>query len=199
MLLSLIATCSFSQTENELYWSNYIESKQIKIGLINYKSLSFEKAYRIWTEYQVVELIMLTDSTYYGSLTNFVSKRKGKNKSETVFQKIKIPDRIVEKLIKTLQSQNIETLKDCKEVDGYPEGCGQNYIFEIGKEKTRRVYTYWEPENKNQNPELSEIKNVRNILASINSEFNLWEYFVKFRDRLPSGNYSYGMISMVKS
>lgn len=46
---------------------------------------------------------------------------------------------------------------------------------------------------------MPEIKNVRNILNSINAEFNLWEYFKNFRDRLPKGSYSYGMINMIKT
>lgn len=200
LLLSLITTFTFGQIRKESFWNPYIESDRIAVGLQHYDSLNFKKAYRIWTDYQVVELIKLTDSTYSGSLTNFVTKRKSKKKSEIVFQRIKIPDKTVEKLIKTLQSQNIETLKDCGEIVGYPKGFdGKTYVFEVGKEKTRRVYSYWEPENEEyQNPEMPEIKNVRSILASINSEFNLWDYFVKFRDRLPSGSYSYGMINMVK-
>jgi uncharacterized protein YbaA (DUF1428 family) len=200
LLLSLITTFTFGQTRKESFWNPYIESDRIEIGLQHYDSLNFKKAYRIWTDYQVVELIKLTDSTYSGSLTNFVTQRKSKKRSEIVFQRIKIPDKTVEKLIKTLQLQNIETLKDSDEIESYPKGFdGKTYVFEIGKEKTRRVYSYWEPENEQyQNPEMPEIKNVRSILASINSEFNLWDYFVKFRDRLPSGSYSYGMINMVK-
>lgn len=200
LLLSLITTFTFGQTRKESFWNPYIESYRIGVGLQHYDSLNFKKAYRIWTDYQVVELIKLTDSTYSGSLTNFVTQRKSKKKSEIVFQRIKIPDKTLEKLIKTLHSQNIETLKDSDEIEDYPKGFdGKTYVFEVGKEKIRRVYSYWEPENEQyQNPDMPEIKNVRTILASINSEFNLWDYFVKFRDRLPSGSYSYGMINMVK-
>ncbi len=200
LLLILITTFTFGQKRKESFWNPYIESDRIGIELKHYDSLNFKKAYRIWTDYQVVELIKLTDSTYSGSLTNFVTQRKSKKKNEIVFQKIKIQDKTVEKLIKTLQSQNIETLKDSDEIEGYPKGFdGKTYIFEIGNEKNRRVYSYWEPENEQyQNPEMPEIKNVRSILTSINSEFNLWDYFVKFRDRLPNGKYSYGMINMVR-
>ena len=200
VLLSLITTFTFGQKKKESFWNPYIESDRIGIELKHYDSLNYKKAYRIWTDYQVVELIKLTDSTYSGSLTNFVTQRKSKKKNEIVFQKIKIQDKTVEKLIKTLQSQNIETLKDSDEIEGYPKGFdGKTYIFEIGNEKSRRVYSYWEPENEQyQNPEMPEIKNVRSILTSINSEFNLWDYFVKFRDRLPNGIYSYGMINMVR-
>jgi uncharacterized protein YbaA (DUF1428 family) len=201
LILSLISTFAFGQTEKESFWNPYIESDRIEIGLKHYDSLNFEKAYRIWTDYQVVELIKINDSTYSGTLTNFVTHKKSKKKSEIVFQKIKIPSKTIEKLIKSLESENIETLKDCSEIKNYPKGFdGKTYIFEIGNGKTRRVYSYWEPENERyQNPEMPEVRNVRNILNAINSEFNLWEYFVKFRDKLPKGSYSYGMINMIKT
>ena len=201
LILSLISTFAFGQTEKESFWNPYIESDRIEIGLKHYDSLSFEKAYRIWTDYQVVELIKITDSTYNGTLTNFVTENKRKNKTEIIYQKIKIPNKIVEKLISSLNAENIETLKDCAEIENYPKGFdGKTYVFEIGNGITRRVYSYWEPENeKYQNPEMAEIKNVRNILNSINTEFNLWKSFKDFRDRLPKGNYSYGMINMIKT
>ena len=200
LFLSLISTFSFSQTEKDSFWNPYIEADQIKIGLKKFDSLNFDKAYRIWTDYQVVELIKISDSLYYGSLSNFVTQRKSKNKNLTIFQRIKIPNKTVEKLIKSLKSENIETLNDCYEIKNYTTGLdGKTYVFEIGNGKKRRVYSYWEPESiVYQNPDIPEIINVRNILNSINSEFNLWKYFVDFRDRLPKGNYSYGMINMIK-
>ena len=200
IIIFLIHFIGFSQNEKESFWNLYIESNRVEIGLKHYDSLNFIKAYRIWTDYQVVELIKLTDSTYRGSLTNYVTQRKTKKKSEIIFQRIKILDKTVEKLIKTLQTQNIETLKDSDEIEGYPTGFdGKTYVFEIGKEKIRRFYSYWEPENEQfQNPEIPEIKNVQDILNSINSEFNLWENFVKFCHRLPKGSYTYAMINMIK-
>jgi uncharacterized protein YbaA (DUF1428 family) len=201
LILSLISTFAFGQTEKESFWNPYIESDRIEIGLKHYDSLNFEKAYRIWTEYQVVELIKITDSTYNGTLTNFVTQNKRKNKRKIVYQRIKIPQRTVEKLIKSLSSENIEKLKDCSEIENYPKGFdGKTYVFEIGDGQKIRVYSYWEPENERyQNPEMTEIKNVRNMLNAINSEFNLWKYFSDFRDRLPRGSYSYGMINIHKT
>ncbi|HPW97979.1 MAG TPA: hypothetical protein PK218_05410 [Flavobacterium sp.] len=200
LIFSLITTFAFGQTEKESFWNPYIESDRIEIGLKHYDSINFEKAYRIWSDYQVVELMKINDTTYRGTLTNFVTQNKRKNKKKIIYQKIKIPNETVERLINTLYIENIETLKDCSEIENYPKGFdGKTYVFEIGKEKTRRVYSYWEPENERyQNPEMSEIKNVRKILSSINTEFNLWKYFKDFRDRLPKGSYSYGMINMIK-
>ncbi|MFG6687919.1 hypothetical protein ACGK9U_15160 [Mariniflexile sp. HNIBRBA6329] len=201
LILSLITTFAFGQSEKESYWNPYIESNRIEIGLKHYDSLNFEKAYRIWTHYQVVELFKITDSTYIGTLTSFVTHKKSKKKNEIVFQRIKIPNKTVEKLIKSVESENIESLKDCSEIENYPKGFdGKTYVFEIGIEKTRRVYSYWEPENESfQNPNMQEIINVRNILNKMNAEFDLWKYFTDFRDRLPKGHYSYGTINMIKT
>lgn len=199
LILSLISTLTFGQTKNESFWSPYIESDRIAIDLKHYDSLNFEKAYRIWTEYQVVELIKYSDSTYSGILTNFVTHIINKKKKEIIFQKIRIPDKTVEKLIKKLNSENIENLKDCSKVENYTQGLdGKTYIFEIGIDDKRRVYSYWEPESDYQNPKIPEVKHVRNILKAINSEFDLWDYFTKFRDNLPKGDYSYGMRHMSK-
>ncbi|QNJ98175.1 hypothetical protein ALE3EI_1621 [Constantimarinum furrinae] len=188
--------------EKVSFWNSHIETDRIEIELPKYDSLNFEKAYRIWTDYQVVELIKFNDTTYSGLLVNFISKtnRKGIHK-KTIFQKITIPIKTVKKLITELNSENIEILPDSDEVDGYVNGLdGKTYIFEISANKERRVYSYWEPESEQyQDPLIKEVINVRNILNKINSEFKLWEYFVKFRDRLPSGHYSYGMILLTKN
>ena len=122
LILSLISIFSFGQTEKESFWKPYIESDRIEIGLKHYDSLNYEKAYRIWTDYQVVELIKVNDSTFNGNLTNFVTENKRKNKTETIYQKIKIPNKTVEKLINSLQMENIEILKDCSEIENYPQG-----------------------------------------------------------------------------
>jgi hypothetical protein len=198
LILILISIFSFGQTKKEIWLKSYIEEIQSKLDLIQFDSIKHNKLYRIWTDYQVVEFIELNDSTYYGNLTNFVTKNN-KNK-EIIYQKIKISSKILKKLIKLLETENIETLKDCNEIEGYPKGFdGKNYTFEIGNKLGRRVYSYWEPENLYyQNPEMPEIISVRNILNHINAEFNMLKYFLDFRDRLPRGNYSYGMIHMSK-
>ena len=200
LILSLISTFAFGQSEKKSFLNTYIDSNRIEIGLKDYDSLNFKEAYRIWNGYQVVELIKLTDSTYSGTLTNFVSHRKTQNKNEIVYQRIKIPNTMVGKLIKSLKLENIEILKDCSEIENYPKGFdGKTYVFEIASEETKRIYSYWEPENESfQNPEISEIKNVRNMLNLINAEFNLLNYFSIFRDRLPKGNYSYNGVNMIK-
>ncbi len=78
LIFSLITTFTFGQTEKESFWNPYIESDRIEIGLKHYDSINFEKAYRIWTDYQVVELIKINDTTYSGTLTNFVTQYKTK-------------------------------------------------------------------------------------------------------------------------
>lgn len=198
LLLFLFSINSFSQIKEYNVWQDYVKSDSEKLELVELQSLNYEKAYRIWNDYQVIELFKINENEYSGSLINFVTKVKRKNK--IIQEKIILSKEIVEKLIEKLTEENIETLKDCKEVEGYVNGLdGTTYIFEIGLKKEKRFYTYWEPENTQyQNENIKEVKNVRNILNAINSEYNLWNSFENFRNKLPKGKYSYGMIMMTK-
>ena len=95
-----------------------------------------------------------------------------------------------------LNLKNIEVLRDCYEFENYPKGFdGKSYTFEIGINDEKVIYSYWEPERfKDLN--IDDLKSVQQILKSINNEFSLWDYFIKFRDRLPKGYYRYGGINM---
>ena len=197
LILVLISNYTFSQTEKESYWNQFIESDRIEIGLEHYNNITFEKAYRIWTDIQVVELIKINDSTYCGLIVNFAYKsNQDEIKEKRVFQKMKISDKTVQLLIEKLNSENIEKLRDCDEIEGYAYGeDGNTYIFEIGTLKQRRVYSYWEPENElYQNPNIKEVQNVRNILVAIKKEINLSDSYKKFYNQLPKGTYISGMI-----
>src|SRR5690606_20803558 len=57
LIFSLITTLALGQTEKESFWKPYSEFDRIKVELKHYDSITFEKAYRVWTDYQVVELI----------------------------------------------------------------------------------------------------------------------------------------------
>jgi hypothetical protein len=200
IFLILFSNFSFCQIENDSVLDLYTEKDRMEIKLDRMTDIKFEKLYRIWTDYQVIELIKYNDSIFDGRLVNFVYVNDKKAKSKTVSQKIKIPTKTVKKLIAKLNSENIETLVDCSKIPYYPKGFdGKTYTFEIGVNNTNRIYSYWEPENeKYQNPHLKEIQNVRSILNAINTEFNLWKYFLLFTDRLPKGSYSYANIQMIK-
>ncbi len=197
----LIPILSLSQTVDQSFWEPFIEADRQALRVARYDTLSFEKAYRIWTDYQVVELIQLRDSSYAGQLVNFVRKinRKGERK-KAVYQSLLIPDAVVRRLMEKLYAQQIETLPDGDEVEGYVIGLdGKTYIFEIGLPHQRRVYAYWEPENDHyQDQHIKEVQSVRHILQAINAEFNLKDWFVRFRDMLPRGRYAYGMMIMVR-
>jgi len=206
LILSLFISCSaFGQlTETQSYWKS-IRDKEIKeLGLAKLDSAEYQKAYRIWRDYQVVELLQYDDSTFDGQIVNFVTKHSGskrKPKSEMLVHKVKIPAQTVSLLMDTLQENNIETLPDSEEIENYPQGHdGTTYIFEVGKNEAYRLYSYWEPENdRYQDGSLPEIISVRRILKSLNNEFSLNKLFVGFLDRLPKGEYSYGGIYMIKN
>ena len=123
------------------------------------------------------------------------------NSYKLITQKIKIPNPTVEKLMTELESEDFENIPDCKDVENCIQGLdGTTISFSVIKNGTERNYSYWEPESDYYYKDkiIPEVLKVREILKSINSEFNLWENFTKFRDRLPKGKYTYGMIVLEK-
>lgn len=190
---------AIGQTGSASFWDPYIANTRMAIQMPDHRELPVRKVYSIWTDYQVLSLEQRLDASYEGSLTNFVTRISSGKQRDTLYQRIRIPDTLVAKLMQELEYENIEVLRDCAEVTHYVQGLdGKTYVFEINNASGRRVYAYWEPESGYQRADIPEVKHVRNILTAINTEFSLQDSFLKFRDRLPRGNYSYGMIFMSK-
>jgi hypothetical protein len=186
LILSCAGTHLFAQTKLDSLFSEFAEPRRIELGLKKYSGWKFEKAYRIWVPYQVIELVKIDSSHYQGQVVNFVTKKDGTKK--LIIQKNGMPVEMVKRLITKLANENIEVLRDYSKVPGYNMGIdGTGYIFEIGVNKQRRIYTYWQPDI--QNPGIDEVRNVLNIIRFINADFNLQESFAKFRDQLPKGTY----------
>ena len=197
-VLFLFFSFSFGQNKRDSILDYYNEISRKELNLRDFKDIKFDKFYRIWiSNYQVVELIKFNDSIYEGNLINSVTRISKKKKDEKVIQVIKIPIKMVNKLILELKSKNIEVLRDSYEFENYPKGFdGKSYTFEIGINDKKVIYSYWEPESfKDLN--IDDLKSVQQILKSINNEFNLWNYFIKFRDRLPKGIYRYDMVESI--
>jgi len=199
----LFYNLTFGQDAKDSFWKKYIDLDIQKLNLKPFDNLHYEKAYRIWTySYQVVELIKINDTTYTGQLVNYVTKRSKKVKSnKTIFQKLIIPDGTVKLLIEILSVENIEKLQDSDEVKGYINGLdGTTYVFEISSDNQKRVYSFWEPESvQYQNPEIIEVKHVRNILNAIKSEIDTGRLFSAFIDSLDIGKYLYGGAVLTKT
>ena len=196
-LLFFYFNFSFGQNKRDSILDYYNEISRKELNLRDFKDIKFDKFYRIWiSDYQVVELIKFNDSIYEGNLINSVTRVFKKKKDEKVIQVIKIPEKIVNKLMLELNLKNIEVLRDCYEFENYPKGFdGKSYTFEIGINDKVVIYSYWEPESF-KDLEIDDLKSVQQILKSINNEFNLWDYFIKFRERLPKGFYSYGGVNI---
>lgn len=192
---------AFGQDEKKSFWEPYVVSDIKRLDLKQFDSLNYQKAYRIWNPHQVVELIEINDTTYIGQLVNFATKITREEKSiGTISQKLKIPDFTVKLLIEKLSSENIETLSDSYDVKGYVNGLdGTTLIFEIFSNKKIRIYSYWEPENDYyQNPNLSEVKSIRNILTAIKAQIDLERLFSDFTNNLERGSYNLGGVIMEK-
>ena len=195
LLFIAIIQPAFSQTDNISFWQQHMNKYISGLKMESLENQNIKVGYRIWAPHQVVELIQVDDSTFNGHIINFIAKSSKKEKERgLVSHKIKIPHKIAKDLIGKLKEQRIEVLPDSYDVEGYVNGLdGLTYIFEISTPEKYRVYSYWSPESEYyQDPQIEEVRNVRNILAALNNEFNLWKLFTDFRDRLPSGTYSYG-------
>ena len=183
--------------------SNAQKDWKSELKLTVFDSVLHSRIYQIQIDdYQMVELIEYNKGEFDGSLINTVWKNEGKKyHTELIIQNIKIPSLRVKKLMNLLKDKDFETIPNCKDIKGCVEGLdGKSISFYVFDKKITRSYSYWEPESDYyyKDPIIKEVLKVRDILKTINSEFNLWDYFEKFRDRLPSGSYNYGMVGMQK-
>lgn len=190
----LVLTSIFSSAQTD--WKT-------KLKLTEYDSILHKRIYRIQvSDYQILELTEYKNGQFNGSLTNTMWKVKGKNyHAKLITQKIEIPNLTVEKLMTNLHNDDFENIPDCKDVKDCIQGLdGTTISFCVIKNGTERNYSYWEPESDYYYKDniISEIIKVRKILKSINSGINLSKDFTKFRDELPKGKYTFGMIVMEK-
>jgi len=183
---------SISQNEN------FADTKKDILELYSSQKLENEEVYRIWfDDFQVIELVKTENSLVSGTLVNYVTKvaRNGK-KNKIISQKLDIPESTAKSLFEKFKNENIETLPDSKDIDGYVFGCdGNSVTFEIKTPNVNRTYFYWEPENNNyQDSTNINVIAVRQILNAVNGEMNRSRLFRNFTASLGVGEYHYGMI-----
>lgn len=201
ILFILFIVCSISGYSQEAsFWSKYVNTDIEKLNLDSFENSNYEKVYRIWKSYQVIELINTNDTTYSGQLVNFVTQTYRKTeKNKIIKEALEIPSSTVKTLIDDLNKSNIENLPDCEDIDGYASGLdGTTYIFEIHLIDSNRIYSYWEPMSDYQNDSIKEVKDVRAIITTIDSLINPGLHFNNFINGLDYGSYTYGGINMTK-
>ena len=201
LFIVLILCPIYGHSQEESFWTKYIKADSEKLNLDNFNNDQYEKIYRIWKSYQVIELIEINDTTFSGQLVNFVTKTFRKTeKNQIIKEVLKIPPLTVKTLMIDLKNSNIENLPDCEKVNGYVSGLdGTTYIFEIKLRDSKRVYSYWEPmSDYYQNDSIKEVKNVRAIITNLKSKVNPDLHFKNFTDNLDYGSYNYGGINMIK-
>ncbi len=202
LLLLIVSLPLFGQNKEVSFRKKCIDDDVRELKLQNFENADYNTAIRLWKPYQVVELIRVNDSVYHGQLVNFITKVNRKEELKgIVSQSLSIPATVTKTLMEQLLKEGVEGLPDSYDVEGYVNGLdGTTYVFEVSSHYKYRVYSYWEPENdRYQNPELREVKSVRNIISVINKQFDSWKIFTMFRDNLPAGRYQYGGIIMVVS
>jgi hypothetical protein len=182
--------------------SNFLNSNIDILQLYRSDNPASEKIYRIWfDDYQVLELIENNESQVRGKLVNYVTKiARNKKNNKIINQTLKIPEESAKRLVKKFEENNIETLLDCRDIDGYVIGCdGSSVTFEIKTPIIQRTYYYWEPEFQTyQDSTNINVIAVRQILIAMNKEFNCSQLFKNFIGTLGFGKYSWGMILMTK-
>jgi hypothetical protein len=193
LFLFLIETFAFGQTN---YEHNFTE----------FDSILHREIYRVdVAEFQKLELIKLNNGKFEGSLINSVWKtnRKEEQISE-ISQKIKIPEKMAEKLMTELKNRGYEKLKDCSEIKDCIVGLdGTTIIFNFLQNGINKSASYWELKSDyyykiNSVKVPNEVLDARKMLEIINNEIDLEKQFENFTSRLPIGKYMFNGIIMEK-
>jgi hypothetical protein len=193
IFLFLIETFAFGQTNYEH-------------NLTELDSILHKEIYRVdVAEFQKLELIKLNNGKFEGSLIHSVWKtnRKEEQISE-ISQKIKIPEKMAEKLMTELKNSGYEKLKDCSEIKDCIVGLdGTTIIFNFLQNGINKRASYWELKSdyyyKINSVEVpNEVLDARKMLEIINNEIDLEKQFENFTSRLPIGKYIFNGIIMEK-
>ncbi|WP_129464778.1 hypothetical protein [Flavobacterium piscinae] len=191
--LSLIGIFSFGQTNYEY-------------NLTEFDSLLHEEIYSVdVAEFQRLELIKFKNETYEGNLTHSVWKTNKKEEQTSIIsQRIKIPEKLVEKLITKLKNSGYHKLKDCSEIKNCIKGLdGTTIIFNLFQKELNQSASFWELKSdyyyKTDSVEIpNEVMDARKILKIINNEIDLEKQFQNFISRLPVGIYMFNGIILDK-
>jgi hypothetical protein len=197
----MIACSVDGHSPDNSFWEKFIRADIEKLNLDQYDNDNFEKVYRIWNFYQVIELVQRNDSVCSGKLVNYVTKTSRKTeKNKIIKEELEIPSSTVKALIDNLGKSNIENLPDCESIDGYVSGLdGTTYIFEIQLNDSKRIYSFWEPmSDYYQNDSIKEVNDVRSIISNLQTEINPGLHFKNFIDKLDKGSYNYNGTNMIK-
>ncbi len=178
-------------------WNQIVDDNTKALDIASTSATGCTTHYRIWNNYQLVDLCKQSEAVVTGEVINFVTRfyrRWGKERQKLLSERSDIPHATAHALFDELQMELIESLPDDSAIEDYPRGLdGQTFIFEIGRPDSYRVYAYWEPLNDNYvDGSIKEVHHVRNILGTLNEQLQLRQSFTQFRDKLPKGKYSLG-------
>jgi hypothetical protein len=193
--LILIGTTVFGQNKTEIQYE-----------LTKFDNLIHIEIYRIEVaEYQRLELIELRNGEFEGDLIHSVWKTNRKEEQKKkITQKIRIPEKMVKKLMVELRNRGYENLKDCSEITDCIVGLdGTTITFNMLKNGINKSASYWELEldyyYKTNSVEIpKEVFEARKIFEIINEEIDLKKQFENYTSRLPIGKYMFNGIIMEK-
>jgi hypothetical protein len=194
LFLSLIGIFTFGQTNYEY-------------NLTEFDSLLHREIYRVdVAEFQILELIKFKNETYEGNLTHSVWKTNKKEEQTSIIsQRIKIPEKLVEKLLTKLKNSGYHKLKDCSEIKNCIKGLdGTTIIFNLFQNSINQSASFWELKsdyyyNTNSVEIPNEVMDARKILEIINNQIDLEKQFQNFISKLPVGKYMFNGVILNKS
>jgi hypothetical protein len=193
LFLFLIETFAFGQTNCEH-------------NLTKFDSVLHKEIYRVdLAEFQKIELIKLSNGKFEGCLTHSIWKTNKKEELlSEISQKIKIPEKMVEKLMTELKNSGYEKLKDCSQINNCIVGLdGTTIVFNFLQNGINQSASYWELESDyyykiNSFGVPNEVLDARKMLEIINNEIDLEKQFENFTSRLPIGKYIFNGTIMEK-
>ena len=187
-----IALTKFTEWENET-------SSEFNILKLS-TDTTYEEHYRISEGRQIIEVYKIGNK-YYGQIISFTHtyveyKKRNKKKSKLLFQNCEIAADTAEQIFKKFKE--LDNVPDQKSIDGWSNGCdGRIYTIEYANKQEYLLRNYWTP--KVQSDSITHKAVILDLINYIYVELNFYEYYERFIQTLPAGDYTDGFLNISKS
>ncbi len=161
---------------------------------------TYEEYYRISEGRQIIEVYKI-ENKYYGQVISLIhtyvefNKRK-KKKSKLLFQNHIITADTAKQIFEKFNELN--NVPDQKDIEGWSNGFdGRTYTIEYANKQEYLLRNYWTP--KVQSDSILYKAEILNLIDYIYVELNFYEYYERFIQTLPAGDYTDGSLNISKS
>jgi len=169
-----------------------------------FDSILHRRIYQVeYSSIHTLELIEFKEGNYKGRLINVLTRYGRKTKD--FVQKITIPELLTEKLMNDFKTLNIETLKGCENLFSLENDCvgaldgdGTNIIILTDKINRKLNFEAIYPGGK-ENKDFPEKQiTAQKILNLVYEKIDFKKLLHQYMKHLPSGNYGYYGVNMIK-